>query len=78
VRKQLEGSNFDEGVSDEEFKTAALTFDEAIRRHIRFLNGVVHQAAPGEVHRSLWDMIMEARSDSTSVYSCYSDYLVDA
>lgn len=78
VREQLEGSNFDDDIADEEFKGAALTFDDVIRRHIRFLNGVVHQGAPGEVHRGLWDLILAARSDNRSIYSCYRDYLVDA
>jgi hypothetical protein len=78
VRSELEGSSFDDGLGDDDFRTAALTFDDNIRRHIRFLNGVVHQAAPGEVHRGLWDLILGARNDSNSIYSCYRDYLVDA
>jgi hypothetical protein len=78
VRSELEGSSFDEGLGDDDFRTAALTFDDNIRRHIRFLNGVVHQGAPGEVHRSLWDMILSARSDESSVYYCYKEFLVDA
>jgi hypothetical protein len=78
VRSELEGSSFDEGLGDNDFQTAALTFDDNIRRHMRFLNGVVHQGAPGEVHRSLWDMILSARNDSASVYSCYRDFLIDA
>lgn len=78
VRSELEGSSFDESLGDDDFQTAALTFDDNIRRHIRFLNGVVHQAAFGEVHRGLWDLILSARDDSTSIYSCYRDFLVDA
>ena len=78
VRSELEGSSFDEGLGDDDFRTAALTFDDNIRRHIRFLNGVVHQGAPGEVHRSLWDMILSERSEDSSVYSCYKEFLVDA
>jgi hypothetical protein len=77
VRTELEGSSFDEDHSDDDFRTGALTFDDNIRRHIRFLNGVVHQAAPGEVHRSLWDMILSVRNESSSIYSCYRDFLVD-
>lgn len=57
---------------------ALLTFDDVIRKHMRFLNGVVHQAAPGDVHLALWELILEARSDSRSLYSCYSDFLVNA
>jgi hypothetical protein len=78
VRSELEGSGFDEGLGDDDFRTAALTFDDNIRRHIRFLNGAVHQGAPGEVHRNLWDLILNARSDSSSIYTCYSDFLGDA
>jgi hypothetical protein len=78
VRTELEGGGFDEGLSDEDFKTSALTFDEVIRRHIRFLNGVVHQAAAGKVHLGLWNLILDSRADSASIYSCYRDFLVDA
>jgi hypothetical protein len=71
VRRALEGSSFDEELSDDDFRTAALTFDDVIRLHIRFLNGVVHQAAPGVVHRRLWNLILSSRNDSNSIYSCY-------
>ena len=47
VRNEIEGSGFDENLDDNGFRAAALTFDDSIRRHIRFLNGVVHQAAVG-------------------------------
>jgi hypothetical protein len=78
VRSELEGSSFDEDLGDDDFKAAALTFDDNIRRHIRFLNGVVHQGAPGDVHVRLWDLIFGARSDDASIYSCYREFLVDA
>jgi hypothetical protein len=78
VRSELEGSSFADDVDDESFKTAALTFDDNIRRHIRFLNGVVHQGAPGEVHSALWNYILTARGDDKSTYACYRDYIVDA
>ena len=78
IRDELEGSSFDEGLSDDDFRTAALTFDDNIRRHIRFLNGVVHQAAPGEVHRGLWERILGLRNDGSSIYSCYKSFLLDA
>lgn len=78
VRKQLEGNNFGDDIDDDEFKLAMLTIDDVIRRHIRFLNGVVHQGAPGEVHMRLWELLLKARSDDHSLYSCYRDYLVDA
>jgi hypothetical protein len=78
VRTELQGGSFDDGIGDDDFQTAALTFDDNIRRHIRFLNGVVHQAAPGEVHRGLWDLILRQRSNDRSIYSRYRDYLVDA
>ena len=78
VRAELESSSFDEGLSDQDFRVAALSFDDSIRRHIRFLNGVAHQGAPGEVHLGLWDLILRSRDDDTSIYACYRDYLVDA
>jgi hypothetical protein len=78
MRSELEGSSFAEDLGDDDFRAAALTFDDTIRRHIRFLNGVVHQAAPGDVHRRLWDLILSSRDDNGSVYSCYRDFLVDA
>ena len=78
VRDELEGSGFGDDLSDDDFQVAMLTFDDSIRRHIRFLNGVVHQGAPGEVHRSLWDLILSARNDDSSIYSCYRQFLVDA
>ena len=78
VRDELQGSSFDDDLSDDDFRSAALTFDDSIRRHIRFLNGVVHQGAAGEVHLTLWDRILSARSDGSSIYSCYGEFLVDA
>ena len=78
VRSELEGSSFDEELGDDDFKTAALTFDDSIRRHIRFLNGVVHQGAVGDVHRRLWELVLGARDDDSSLYSCYRNFLVDA
>jgi hypothetical protein len=78
VRTELENSAFDEALDDNDFRTASLSFDEVIRQHIRFLNGVVHQVAAGEVHRSLWDLILSARNDSRSIYSCYKEFLIDA
>jgi hypothetical protein len=33
---RTEGGSFDEGLSDDDFGAAALTFDDNIRRHIRF------------------------------------------
>ncbi len=78
VRSELEGSSFADDLGDDDFRAAALTFDDSIRRHIRFLNGVVHQAAAGDVHRRLWDLILSARGDDSSIYSCYRDFLVDA
>jgi hypothetical protein len=64
--------------SDSDFRTSVLTFDSNIRHHITFLNGVVHQAAPGKVHLALWKLILDARKDPNSIYRCYADYLVDA
>jgi hypothetical protein len=78
VRSSLDSDSFSEELSDDDFRTACLSFDDVIRRHIAFLNGVVHQAAPGEVHLKLWDFILQSRNLSTSIYSLYRDYLVDA
>ncbi len=78
MRSGLESSSFDSSVDDASLRTAFLTFDGTIRRHIQFLNGVVHQGAVGDVHRSLWEQILASRSDPRSLYSHYSDYLVDA
>jgi hypothetical protein len=78
VRDELQGSNFDESLGDDDLRAAGLTFDDNIRRHIRFLNGVVHQGAPGEVHVGLWEKILQDRGNGRSIYSIYSNYLVDA
>jgi hypothetical protein len=55
-----------------------MSIDENIRHHISFLNGVVHQAAAGDVHKALWQLILDARTDPASIYTCYKDFLVDA
>jgi hypothetical protein len=78
VRDELQSSSFEDSMSDEDIRNAALAFDDNIRRHIRFLNGVVHQIAPGEVHLGLWELILHSRENQRSIYSCYRDYLVDA
>jgi hypothetical protein len=78
VRTSLQGSSFDEDLSDDDFRTACLSFDDVIRRHVVFLNGVVHQAAPGDVHMKLWNFILQSRDLDTSIYSLYRNYLVDA
>ncbi len=73
----LTGSSFDASVSDDDLRTALLSFDNVIRQHIRFLNGVVHQIAPGEVHMALWNWILAAHDDPKTLYGdCYRDYLV--
>ena len=78
IRKDLSMSNFDPGMSDDDFRIALMSLDTNIRHHITFLNGVVHQIAPGEVHLALWNLILNSRSDPNSIYTCYADYLVDA
>jgi hypothetical protein len=78
VRTSLSSSSFGEEIGDDDFRTACLSFDDVIRRHITFLNGVVHQAAPGEVHLKLWSFILQSRGLDTSIYSLYRNYLVDA
>lgn len=71
-------ASFGEQVSDSDFKAAVLGFDVNIRKIITFLNGVVHQIAPGDVHVALWKFILDSRKDPNSLYKCYKDYLVDA
>jgi hypothetical protein len=78
VRDDFASGSFDPVVGDDDFRIALLAIDENIRRHIAFLNGAVHQIAAGDVHRALWQLILDARSDPSSVYSCYQDFLVDA
>lgn len=73
----LGGSGFDESLPDDDVRGALLTFDDTIRRHIRFLNGVVHQAAPGDVHVALFNLILAALDDPNSIYGdCYRDFIV--
>ena len=72
------GGSFDTALGDGDFKTAVMSIDANIRHHITFLNGVVHNAAPGQVHLALWQKILDARKDDRSIYACYRDYLVDA
>jgi hypothetical protein len=62
MRDDLSKSNFDPELSDDDFRAALMSFGDNIRRHIRFLNGVVHQAAAGEVHRRLWELILDGRA----------------
>jgi hypothetical protein len=78
LRNGLTSSSFDPSLSDDDFRTALMSFDSNIRQHITFLNGTVHQAAPGKVHVALWNLILASRDDSNSLYKCYKDYLVDA
>jgi len=78
LREDLAMSNFDPEMSDDDFRTALMSFDSNIRRHITFLNGVVHQIAAGDVHLALWKLILDSRSDQNSIYKCYASYLVDA
>ena len=73
----LMSSNLSPDVSDADFKKAVLSFDDLIYRHITFLNGVVHQAAAGEVHVKLWNWILDQLKDDTSLYACYRDIVKD-
>ncbi len=73
----LGGSSFDASLSDDDLRTALLSFDDNIRQHIQFLNGVVHQIAPGDVHVALWNWILNAHNDPTTLYGdTYKDYIV--
>ena len=76
VRDELD--TFENDLSDDDFKLAALTFDDNIRHHITFLNGVVQKAGAGQVHMALWNLILNSRNDDTSIYAVYRDFLVDA
>ncbi|HVO63748.1 MAG TPA: hypothetical protein VMT53_22685 [Terriglobales bacterium] len=78
VRDDLGTSSFDFTLSDDDFRTALMSIDSNIVRHMEFLNGVVHQIAPGQVHQALWQLILDSRNDDSSIYSCYRDFLVDA
>ncbi len=73
----LMSSSFAPEVGDDDFRSGVLSFDNVIRQHIQFLNGVVHQAAPGDVHVALWNWILDQLKDDTSLYACYRDYLID-
>jgi hypothetical protein len=77
IRQDFMSDSFAPELADDDFRIALMSIDENIRRHVRFLNGVVHQAAPGEVHLGLWRLILDSRNDDASPYSCYRDYLVD-
>ncbi len=73
----LGGSSFDQSLPDDDVRSALLTFDNVIRQHVGFLNGVVHQIAPGDVHVALWNLILSAHDDPSSIYGdCYKDYIV--
>lgn len=76
VRDGLTSSSFDPGLSDSDLRTAFLSFDGMIRQHIVFLNGVVHQVAPGDAQMGLWNWILAAHNDGNTLYGdCYRDYL---
>jgi hypothetical protein len=77
IRESLGMSNFNDDIDDDNFRTALMSFDSNIRHHITFLNGVVHQIAAGDVHKALWNLILDSLKDSNSIYSCYTDYLQD-
>jgi len=77
VRQSLGMSNFNDDMDDDNFRTALMSFDSNIRHHITFLNGVVHQIGAGDVHKALWNLILDSLKDSNSIYSCYTDYLQD-
>ena len=71
VRAEL--GTFEDDLNDDDFKLEALTFDDSIRQHLDFLEGVVHRAAPGEVHLRLWNLIQDARHHEISIYALYRD-----
>jgi hypothetical protein len=76
VKDGLTSSSFDPSLSDADLRTAFLSFDDVIRRHVVFLNGVVHQIAPGDVHVGLWNWILAAHNDSNTLYGdCYRDFI---
>jgi len=76
LREQLGKDSYD-GLSDDELTEAVRTYDGVIFRIFRFLNSNVHQAAAGEVHKALYNYILDNTKNSSTLYSCYKETFVD-
>jgi hypothetical protein len=80
IREELMYDLYSPDRSDDDVRQSLLgigKWDSNIQYHFRFLNGIVHQIAPGEVHVALYNFILDAVGDDNSIYSCYRDILVD-
>ena len=67
-------------VNDDDVRYALLgngMWDTNIRYHFRFLNIQVHQAGAGEVHKALWNLILDSVGNDKSIYSCYRNIFID-
>jgi hypothetical protein len=76
IMKDLYGPN----QSDDDVRQSLLgggKWDANIQHHFRFLNGIVHQIAPGDVHVKLYNWILDHIGDDNSIYSCYRGLIVD-
>jgi hypothetical protein len=77
IRGELGGSSLALGIGDDDVRAALLTWNDNIMHHFTFLNGVVHQAAAGDVHVKLWNYILDAVKNDQSIYACYRDIIID-
>jgi hypothetical protein len=62
---------------DDGLRMQLLAPDHTLVQIFGFLNGTVHQAAPGVVHIGLWNYVLDSTKDDRSIYSCYRDIFVD-
>jgi hypothetical protein len=77
LREQLGKDSLYGDVSDDDLKSGVRTYDSVIRQIFHYLNANVHQAAPGEAHKELWNYILDHTKVSSSLYSCYSGTFID-
>lgn len=62
---------------DDGLRQMMLAPDHTIVQIFGFLNGTVHQAAPGVVHTRLWNYVLDSMKDDSSIYACYRDTFID-
>jgi hypothetical protein len=77
LREQLGKDSLYKDASDDDVRSGVRTYDNVIRQVFTYLNANVHQAAAGEVHKELWNHILDQTKNSSSLYSCYSGTFVD-
>ncbi len=77
IRDEIMSSSFAPEVADADMLASVLTWDSNIRYHFRFLNGIVHQIAAGEVHVKLWNLILDSIKNDNSIYACYRSIIID-